>query len=88
MSKIRESARGEACQLRLDGCNPGPENETVVFSHLPNGSMGLKALDIHGFYACHNCHAKYERDWLDHMGLQAMKRTQEILLEKGLINFE
>jgi len=93
MSKIRESAKGQACTIRLDGCNGGPNNETVVLAHLNNGSMGKKSLDIHGAYACASCHdlldsrthVGYRKDFLLLTHLMGMKRTQEILVSKGLL---
>jgi len=93
MSKITESARGEQCTVRIpDVCNFNPE--TTVFAHLNGGGMGMKHSDLHGAYSCSSCHS-----WLDHgyaqtltgrnirdlLHLQAMVRTQEKLLEKGLI---
>jgi len=79
--------------MRLPSCRPTPANETTVYAHLNGGGMGAKVNDIFGFYACHSCHSAYDgarshdydRDWLDHQALIAMKRTQEILLEKGLM---
>ena len=95
-NKLRDSARGQACQLRLDGCNGGDNNETVVLAHLPNGSMGKKSLDIHAFFCCHSCHEKfdhrdphnYDRDFLGRMGLEAMRRTQAIWVHMGLLRFD
>jgi len=93
MSKITKSARGQACTVRLEGCNGGVQNETVVFAHLNGGGVGIKCLDIHGAYCCHSCHdildgrkpSKYstEEKLLSH--LLGMKRTQEILVSKGLM---
>jgi len=56
--KLRESARGETCTMRLAGiCTHDPE--TVVLCHLrdlaPSG-MGTKPSDLHAVYACHACH--------------------------------
>lgn len=93
MSKITESARGQPCTIRLDGCNGGPENETVVFAHLNGGGMGMKVLDIHGAYACHNCHdildgrkkSDLSKEEILLYHLLGMKRTQEILVRKGLL---
>ena len=93
MSKITKSARGQACTIRLDGCNGGPNNETVVLAHLNNGGMGAKCLDIHGAYACHSCHdildgrkqSDYSQEFLLLTHLMGMKRTQEILVSKGLL---
>lgn len=57
MSKVRESARGEDCTLRLPGvCNFNPE--TTVFCHsnrIADGKgMGIKAKT--GAYGCSSCH--------------------------------
>lgn len=91
MSKFTQSARGQVCTLRLDGCLPG--NETVVLAHINGGGMGTKCLDIHGAYACANCHdivdgrkpSNYstEEKLLTH--LLGMKRTQEIMCTMGLL---
>jgi len=79
--------------MRLEGCDPGPENNTVVFCHLNGGGMGLKQKDLFGFYGCHICHSIYDqripsgyaRGELECLALQAMKRTQEHLLEQKLV---
>lgn len=56
---IRDSARGEACTVRLIGvCNSNPE--TTVWSHYPGDAggrgMGTKSMDLAGCYACAACH--------------------------------
>ena len=92
-SKITKSARGQSCTVRLDGCYGGPDNETVVFAHLCNGAMGMKAMDIHGAYCCASCHdvldgrkpSEYDKEYLLLSHLMGMKRTQEILVGKGLM---
>ena len=92
-SKITKSARGQACTVRLDLCYSGPNNETVVFAHLNGGGMGMKAMDIHGAYCCHHCHdiidgriqSDYSQEFLLLTHLMGMKRTQEILVGKGLL---
>ena len=90
--KIRDSARGEYCTLRIpDVCNHNPE--TVVFAHLPgNKGTGTKNHDLFGVYACCECH-----DWADGRHwkvvneskssayLRALQETQIKLIEKGLI---
>jgi len=90
-TKITQSARGEECTLRIPGvCNRNPE--TTVFAHINGGGMGTKHHDIHGCYACSDCH-----DWIDSRIsygddyikakelLRAMTETQTKLLQKGLI---
>lgn len=57
--KIRESARGEDCDIRIPGgCNF--DSATTVWSHFPGlaggRGMGLKSFDPCGVYACSSCH--------------------------------
>ncbi len=92
MSKITKFAKGQPCQVRLPThCNWN--NETVVFAHLNGAGMGMKHKDLFGAFACSSCH-----DVLDgrkKSGLtqddkrlyhyEAMHRTQQILLDNGLI---
>ena len=92
-SKFTKSAQGKPCQLMLEGCMP--ENNTVVFCHLNGAGMGMKALDIHGMYACVNCHdlidgrkqadPPYEKEWLELQQLRAVIRTQRIMHRNGLL---
>jgi len=92
LSKIRKSAKGEGCQVRIPGvCNFDPE--TVVFAHLGGGGMGIKSSDAHGAYCCSSCHdaidgrvkVNFTKDELKLMFFDAMVRTQLILINKGLI---
>lgn len=61
--KVRDSAKGAECSLRLPSiCQGG--TETTVWAHL-NGSAfgkgaGVKAHDIFGFPACLSCHTAYD----------------------------
>ena len=97
MSKITKSARGESCTLRLDKCNPGPNNETVVFAHKNGGGMGQKFLDEDGkdvgAYVCYYCHQVYDgqithpyynKIFLEEMFEFAIRETDKKLKEKGL----
>jgi hypothetical protein len=90
--KITDSARGEDCQVRLEGiCNFNPE--TTIPAHLNGGGMGYKHNDMFIAYACSACHAVidgavqalYDKDELKLAHYEGMVRTQYILLEKGLI---
>lgn len=90
--KIRASAKGEDCQIRVEGCNR--DNNTTVFCHLDGGGTGGKSSDLFGVYGCSSCHAKVDgavpSDW-NHTVLslyfyEGMKRTQQILVNKGLIH--
>ena len=95
MSKIRKSARGQQCQIRLPGlCNNNPE--TVVLAHYRLAGtcgMGSKPADWQAAYACHLCHdavdGRTRTDFTDE-ALQAafaegVMRTQQILIKQGLL---
>lgn len=94
MSKLRQSARGQDCQIRMPGiCNGNPE--TVVLAHLGGGGMGIKQPDLLGAYACSACHDEadrrtrkvpYEKSLLWH--LEGIIRTQKIMLANGLIEIK
>jgi len=95
MSKLRKSAKGRECQIRIQGvCNGNPE--TTVLAHLNGGGMGMKRSDIHGAYACSACHDVvdgrqdyggfiYTPEAIKRMHLEGVIRTQEIMLREGLI---
>jgi len=92
LSKIRQSAKGEDCQVRIpDVCNFNPE--TTIFAHKGGAGMGRKASDIHGAYCCSSCHdvidgrvsSRYLKDAVELMFYDGILRTQLILIEKGLI---
>ena len=89
--KIRDSARGKDCTLRLPGvCNFNPE--TTVFAHIGViRGMGLKCNDNMGIYCCSNCHDTLDSrtasatpvDAADK--LRALEETQAALFEDGLL---
>lgn len=98
MSAITESARGQQCQIRLEGiCNHDPE--TTVLAHA-NGSaagkgIGMKAIDVLSAYSCSACHDEYDRrtrklekDYVTLCFWEGHARTLRILAEKGLVRFE
>lgn len=63
MKKLRQSARGEDCLVRLPGvCTHDPE--TVIWSHyrgLAGGKgMLIKSIDLAGAYCCTACDAVYD----------------------------
>ena len=95
--KLRDSARGEECTLRLPGhCNHNPE--TSVLCHLPHGGrgMGYKVSDSHAVIACSGCHDALDQRALPQVSqrelsdsiVRAMAETQEIWREKGLVHYE
>lgn len=92
--KIRRSAQGEDCTLRIPGvCNFDPE--TVVYCHLPSIAKGIgkKGNDIRGVYACFNCHSVLDRrvwdDDFEEVRWQESDRAWEEtllkLIEKGIV---
>ena len=93
MSKIRKSARGQDCQVRIYGvCNHNPE--TTVLAHLNGGGIGMKRHDIFGAWCCSSCHdvidgrvkvPNVEPDIIQLWFYDGMVRTQNKLLEMGLI---
>lgn len=89
--KIRESARGEDCTLRLGFCS---SNETVVFCHIgKRRGMAIKCGDNFGIYCCASCHdqidgrvkSQFSKDELNTEKMRALEETQEILIDKGLL---
>lgn len=97
MSRIRKSAKGEHCQIRLPQiCNGNPE--TTVLAHA-NGSaagkgMGMKAPDYLAAYSCSSCHDVVDRrrpvqmmtrDEVEVAFWEGVARTLRILEEKGLL---
>ena len=95
MSKIRKSARGQQCQIRLIGiCNHNPE--TVVLAHYRMAGtcgMGMKPSDIQAAYACSLCHdaadgrlkTDLSRDEIQTAFAEGVMRTQQILIKQGLL---
>lgn len=96
MSKIRKSAVGRECQVRLPGiCNHNPE--TTVLAHLNGGGMGKKKVDVLGAYSCAACHSvvdrlpasRYITDFDEALNViafyEGIFRTIEIMLKDQLI---
>ena len=92
--KYTRSAKGQMCQVRVPGvCVPDPA--TTVLAHLNGAGMGMKNYSIHGAYACHECHAWLDHGWAryrlgtrsvrDLVHLQAVVRTQEIMIKDGFL---
>jgi hypothetical protein len=91
LSKIRKSAQGEDCSLRLGMCS---SPETVILAHIGrNRGMGIKCADYFAVYACSNCHdfidgrtdyPHFDID-LEREKLRALEETQGKLFSKGLL---
>jgi hypothetical protein len=60
--KLRQSARGEECLVRLPGCPA--DAAMTIWSHYRGGAGGkgksIKATDIAGAYACTHCDGIYD----------------------------
>jgi hypothetical protein len=86
--KLRNSANGQECMIRLPGiCNF--DNSTTVLAHLNGGGMGMKKSDLFGAFACSSCHAKVDSSKeyeLDHR--QGVERTQKFWLDNGYIEIK
>jgi len=93
--KIRQSAKGQECTVRIPGtCNYNPE--TTVFAHLNGGGMSPKTDDLEGAYCCSSCHDALDgrrqlkglltSDDLYVYHLEACIETRRILYDAGLIN--
>ena len=93
--KLRASARGQQCTLRIPGvCNHDPA--TTVLCHLPtHKSAASKGDGWHAVFGCSACHdaidgrfsasfQRRDRDVLDAM-LDALRETQRIWFEMGLL---
>ncbi|MCP4127326.1 MAG: DUF1364 domain-containing protein [Gammaproteobacteria bacterium] len=95
LSPIRQSAKGEVCTVMSSHCNR--DKETVILAHDRGGalSLGLKPPDIFACYACSTCHDvlddrirhEYRPEELELLFYRAVRRTQKILLRKGLIKY-
>lgn len=89
--KLRNSARGRECQVRLqDICNHNPE--TTVLAHLNGGGMGTKHSDLMAAFACSACHDEIDRRTMNFGAqyvrlahLEGIMRTLQIWLDEGLV---
>lgn len=91
MSKIRKSAKGQTCSLRLGNCS---SDETVVLAHIgKNRGMGHKCADYFAVYACSNCHdiidgrvkSEFTKHELNTEKLRALEETQGIFFKYELL---
>ncbi|WP_295460481.1 nuclease domain-containing protein [uncultured Pseudomonas sp.] len=91
--KLRDSARGQDCTLRIPGiCNGNPE--TTVLAHIACGQkgMGLKSPDNMAVFACSCCHDLLDgrrRGELDQRDvIRALGETQAIWISQGLMTIK
>jgi hypothetical protein len=90
--KLRDSARGKQCTLRLPGC--GFDDGTTVLAHIPCGQkgMGMKGPDNVACYACDSCHSiidgRKRGEWTDGDLLRALAETQADWIHSGLMTIK
>lgn len=92
MSKIRNSAKGQPCMVRIDPhlCT---SNETTVLAHNNGGGMGKKGPDFQGAFACSRCHdvidgreqTKYRKEEIRAMFIDGILHTQNWLFYNDFI---
>ena len=96
MKKLRKSAKGQPCHLRIPGiCNHNPE--TTVLAHINRGGisgMGQKPPDICGVFSCSSCHDeidgrtnKISADLADMYLIDGHMRTLAYWASNGLVKF-
>lgn len=91
--KLRESARGQDCNIRIPGiCNFNCE--TTILAHTGAGAgMGQKVDDLEGSFCCSSCHdaidGRTKTEWtkleLRLMAKEGAERTRKYWLQKQLI---
>ena len=99
-TKYTRSAKGQSCTIRIpEVCNHDPE--TTVLAHLNGSGMSMKQLDIHGAYACSDCHDAvdfrvrydtlragaplYMREEIERFHLDGVIRTQKLMVANGIL---
>lgn len=90
MTNLRKLARGQDCQVRIEGiCNFNPE--TTVLAHLRMAGLtgtGMKANDLLGAWCCSACHSATESNPdLRKEFLEGMARTQNELVRMGVVGW-
>lgn len=91
-NKLRRSAKGRNCSLRLDGCNG--DIDTTVLAHLPCGQrgVGMKSPDYMAVFACSHCHdvldARQKGDVSHKDVMRALAETWAIWIDEGMVKVE
>lgn len=95
MSKIRKSAQGKPCLVRLPGCNGNWETTVHAHYRLAGYSgVGMKPRDSMGARACSSCHdqidgrvkSEHDRQALRLAHAEGCLRTIAALADEGIIN--
>lgn len=96
MSKLRDLARGEDCEVRLPGCSFDPATTVLAHYSLTGISgRGFKSPDQIAAHACFKCHQMidsavdppegYTRDMVRLAHAEGVFRTQDKLIKRGII---
>ncbi len=92
LSKIRKSARGQDCEVRIPGvCCFDPEK--TVLGHKNGAGLAMKESDFLAAYICSDCHSvvdghnksDFSYDEILIMFYEGIFRTQKLLIEQGLV---
>ena len=92
--KIRDSARGEECTLKIPGaCNYSPETTVLCHFTLHNGGSAKLNGDLSAGYGCSSCHdvldGRKVYDWMsgdkEFYMRRSMVRTLDRLVDKGIV---
>lgn len=92
-AKLRKSAKGRECMVRIPNyCNGN--NDTTVLAHQNGGGAGTKHSDLLAAFCCSGCHdvvdgrvrtKAFTKDEIDLMLLEGVMRTQQWWLDNGLV---
>jgi hypothetical protein len=96
VSKLRDAARGQACQVRIPSiCNFNAETTVLAHYRLSGlNGVGMKPLDICGSWTCSDCHNAIDgrmkvpgttREDLRLWHAEGVLRTLTLLHKKGLL---
>lgn len=90
--KLRNSARGQDCTVRIPGvCNFDPA--TTVLAHINGGGMGMKNENYLGSFTCSACHdmidgrakSSFSKEQVKLWHWEGVERTWAIWIKMGLI---
>lgn len=96
MSKLRDLARGQPCQVRIPGCCVDGDHSTTVLAHVRMAGItgvAMKAHDLLGAWCCATCHdvadgrvkTEYSKLELRVWHLEGVMRTQAALIRMGVL---
>lgn len=92
MTDLRKQAKNKPCQIRLPGCRQ--DVTYTVLCHVRLAGVtggGMKSPDLLGAWGCDHCHILTERekasDYVQRSFLEAVIRTQALLIEEGLVHW-